>query len=68
MCHITKGGNIMALYKHTTSLQTKRSIRWLRDERNNKHEVHVTICGKETVFFFDNIGDANRQYEHLAAI
>lgn len=58
----------MALYKHTISLQTKRLIRWLRDLRNNKHEVRVTIAGKDTVFFFDNIGDANRQYERLAAI
>ena len=57
----------MALYKHTVSLQTKRPVNWLRDKDGN-HEVRVTICGKDTVFFFDNIGDANRQYERLAAI
>ena len=58
----------MAEYKHTISLQTKRLIRWLRDLRSGKHEVHITIAGKDTVFFFDNIGDANRQYERLASI
>lgn len=57
----------MALYKHTISIQTKRPVNWLRDKDGN-HEVRVTICGKDTVFFFNNIGDANRQYERLAAI
>lgn len=58
----------MALYKHTTSLQTKRLVRWFRDDQHGKHEVHVTIGGKETVFYFDAICNANRQYEKLAAM
>lgn len=58
----------MALYKKTASLQTGREIRWLSDLRNGKHEIHITIAGKDTVFFYNYIGDANRQYEHLAAL
>ena len=57
----------MALYKHTLSLQTKRPIRWFKDAEGN-HEIHVTVNGKETVFPFTAICDANRQYEKLAAL
>ena len=57
----------MALYKHTTSLQTKRLVEWFRDTNGN-HKVRVTINGRYTEFLFDAICNANRQYEKLAAM
>lgn len=58
----------MSLYKHVDSIQTKRLVRWFRNPDNTKHEVHITISGKETIFYFDWIGDANRKYNELAAL
>ena len=57
----------MALYKHTTSLQTKRLVEWFSDTNGN-HKIRGTIAGRYTDFFFNAICYANRQYEKLAAL